>query len=98
MGDAGIDSINLLKMDIEGAEKEIFKCCPWINKVNVLAIELHDRLYGGCTQAVRDACQGFAIEERGEITFFFAQQIKQDIDYSADALADRSFPARSPAA
>ena len=98
MREIRIDSIDLLKMDIEGAEKEVFDHCPWINKVHVLTIELHDRLQAGCTQAVRRACQEFAIEERGEITSFLARQTQKDIDYSADALAGRSVSSRSPAA
>ena len=47
MREAGIDSIDLLKMDIEGAEIEVFESCPWIKKVQVLAIELHDRVRPG---------------------------------------------------
>jgi len=41
----------ILKIDIEGAEKELFKANykKWIDKVDVLIIELHDRFKPGCS-------------------------------------------------
>ena len=46
--------IDLLKLDIEGAEKAIFSIDVegWLPHVRVLCVELHDRLIDGCTQAV----------------------------------------------
>jgi len=48
---SGHDRIGLLKIDIEGAEKELFKANykKWIDKVDVLIIELHDRFKPGCS-------------------------------------------------
>jgi FkbM family methyltransferase len=44
-----LESIDLLKLDIEGAEKEIFQNnCLWLYKVKTLVIELHDRFKPGC--------------------------------------------------
>jgi len=45
------DKIDLLKIDIEGAEKQLFaeNTHLWLNKVNVLVIELHDRFVEGCS-------------------------------------------------
>jgi len=44
-----LESIDLLKLDIEGAEKEIFdNNCLWLYKVKTLVIELHDRFKLGC--------------------------------------------------
>lgn len=45
------ERINLIKIDIEGAEKEIFArdSNAWINKVDNMIIELHDRFVPGCT-------------------------------------------------
>jgi len=39
-----IDRIDILKMDIEGAEKNIFMANPevWLNKINLLIIEIHE--------------------------------------------------------
>lgn len=44
-----IEVIDLIKIDIEGAEKEIFKegVCEWLSKTKVLIIELHDRINPG---------------------------------------------------
>ena len=45
--DSGFDEIDLLKIDIEGAEKEVFAAPDvdeWLSKVKVLVIELHDRM------------------------------------------------------
>ncbi|MEX1997124.1 MAG: FkbM family methyltransferase [Candidatus Andersenbacteria bacterium] len=49
--------IDILKLDIEGAEKELFSrnYQLWINKVNTIVIELHDRINPGCTQALMAA-------------------------------------------
>ena len=39
---SGLSSIQLLKCDIEGAERDVFRdCASWINKVHALVIELH---------------------------------------------------------
>jgi len=70
MRETGIQSIDLLKVDIEGAEKEVFTACDWIQKVRIVAIELHDRIKPGCRSAVETAASGFRSEQRGEVTFF----------------------------
>lgn len=45
LDEAGIDGIDLLKCDIEGAERELFAdCASWINRVQVAAVECHDGL------------------------------------------------------
>lgn len=45
--------IDLLKMDIEGAEYEVFAegDCHWLDRVGTIMIELHDRLRPGCSHA-----------------------------------------------
>ena len=70
MRETGIQSIDLLKVDIEGAEKEVFTACDWIQKVRIVAIELHDRIKPGCRSAVETAASGFRSEQRGEVTFY----------------------------
>lgn len=49
--------IDLLKMDIEGAEKRLFELpgTPWMRKVRALVVELHDLLEQGTTDAFRRA-------------------------------------------
>lgn len=68
-----IDMIDLLKIDIEGAEKEVFESCDWIEKVGTIAIELHDRVKPGCGAAVRTVAKSFRFEERGDVTFCFSE-------------------------
>ena len=55
--------IDILKIDIEGAEKEIFRAdCQWLDQVGILIIELHDGTMPGCSKALwqqiiqRDFC------------------------------------------
>lgn len=55
----GFDEIDLLKVDIEGAEKEIFGASDvdeWLSKVKVLTIELHDRMKRGCSYEFLRLC------------------------------------------
>ena len=47
-------TIDLFKIDIEGAEREIFESpehMQWLNKVRIFAIELHDNMVPGCSLA-----------------------------------------------
>jgi FkbM family methyltransferase len=71
MADHGIDRIGLLKVDIEGAEREVFSgASSWIGRVDAIAIELHDRVQPGCSRAVYAATSSFLHEEhRGENVF-----------------------------
>jgi hypothetical protein len=51
-----IDKIDVLKIDIEGSEKEVFEnSSQWINLVNVFFIELHDRMKDGCAKSFFNA-------------------------------------------
>lgn len=53
---AGTSRVDILKLDIEGAEKELFEHDPaWLANVGVLMIELHDRFKPGCSKAVYSA-------------------------------------------
>lgn len=59
---SGLAQIDVLKMDIEGAEKEVLgSCAPWIDRINVLVAELHDRFRPGCSAAFAEATRGFDI-------------------------------------
>jgi len=54
-----LEAIDLLKIDIEGSEVEIFSDCKeWLPKVRALLVETHDRLRPGCTNAVQRAVAG----------------------------------------
>lgn len=63
-------SIELLKVDIEGAEQEVFKACDWMDDIRCLMIELHDRFKPGCSKAVDSVTQGFSKLHRGETTLY----------------------------
>lgn len=67
----GIDRIDLLKIDIEGAEREIFSdSAPWIARVGAIATELHDHLTPGATRAFEAATADFQVRgRRGENHF-----------------------------
>lgn len=50
-------SVDLLKLDIEGGERELFSATDldWLDSVNCIAVELHDWCISGCTEALRAA-------------------------------------------
>jgi FkbM family methyltransferase len=64
----GLDRIDLLKVDIEGAEKELFgEPGPWLDQVDAICIELHDWFKVGCTRTFFAAVADFDVEAwRGE--------------------------------
>jgi FkbM family methyltransferase len=70
MKETGLSTIDFLKVDIEGAEKEVFQNCAWIKNVRVMAIELHDRVRPDCRLAVESAAVGFRSDQQGDVTFF----------------------------
>jgi FkbM family methyltransferase len=49
----GLEYIDILKLDIEGAERELFKegAESWLGSVGQIIIELHDRITSGCASA-----------------------------------------------
>lgn len=59
-----IDTIFILKIDVEGAESNIFLKNPqkWLNKVKAIIIELHESIAPGCTKIFRDAISQDFIE------------------------------------
>lgn len=70
MREMQIQAVDLMKIDIEGAEKEVFEDADWIKSVRCMMIELHDRYRPGCSEAVNSAAHGFLKLERGETTLF----------------------------
>ena len=70
----GFDCIDVLKVDIEGSEKEVFSnSSAWIDKVRVIAVETHDRFKEGCTQAVDLATRDFEGKWARHETVFLAR-------------------------
>jgi FkbM family methyltransferase len=71
--DFGIERIDILKLDIEGAERDLFNAGAesWLGSVGQIVIELHDRYQSGCARAFYAAVgrAPFAQEVRGENIF-----------------------------
>lgn len=65
-----LDCIDLLKIDIEGSEKELFdrNFEKWLPYVNCLIVELHDRFKPGCSESFYKAIENyeFNITHSGE--------------------------------
>jgi FkbM family methyltransferase len=50
-----INKIDILKIDIEGSEIELFRNPNWLDKVEFIIIELHDWFRDGCSEAFFNA-------------------------------------------
>ena len=63
-----LEKIDILKIDIEGAEKEVFEdTTKWINDVDSLIVELHDRMKAGCSRSFYNNTPDFQYKwTRGE--------------------------------
>jgi FkbM family methyltransferase len=94
MREYSLDGVDLLKLDIEGAEKEVFEnCSGWIDRVGAIAIELHDRFKGGCTDSVLTATKDFGLRwQSGEITFLFRKELVAGPSRHGGLMADLSHP------
>jgi len=70
LSDFGLGYIDILKVDIEGSEREVFEhSATWIDRVGVIVTEFHDHIKMGCSQAVYQATRDFELEwRRGETT------------------------------
>lgn len=58
--------VDLVKMDVEGAEKDIFGASDrhaWIGNVGWIAVETHDRHVSGCDATVKTALEGWHMRE-----------------------------------
>lgn len=56
----GVERIDLLKVDIEGSEREVFGpgAEAWLDRVGCIAVELHDWFVPGCQDALDRAVAG----------------------------------------
>lgn len=58
----GIGELDLLKIDIEGAEIEVFEtAASWLPRVRAIMIETHDFFRPGCADAVQRATGAFPV-------------------------------------
>ena len=60
MSQQNIDHIDLVKIDIEGAEKDLFEHDRlWLNATSNLVVELHDGFMPGCSESLDSALEGY---------------------------------------
>ncbi|UPS91676.1 FkbM family methyltransferase [Bizionia sp. M204] len=75
-----ISIIDILKIDIEGAEMALFEknYDSWLPKTRCLIIELHDRFYPGCQERVFGVMDqyNFSQFKKGENWVFFNEDFK----------------------
>ncbi|MCU7852272.1 MAG: FkbM family methyltransferase [Candidatus Thiodiazotropha sp. (ex Monitilora ramsayi)] len=78
LSDYDINRIDILKIDIEGAEREVFSnTSSWLDKVDMIIIELHERMKQGCNRSFYNGSNGFAYEwSQGENVYLSRQQKK----------------------
>ena len=80
MAMAGTERIDILKIDIEGGELEVFteNAAVWIGKVRVFMIELHDRMRPGCAAAFYSALRGirFTQLQKGDIVTIINEDLR----------------------
>jgi FkbM family methyltransferase len=104
MTDLGIEHIDLLKVDIEGSEKEVFRdSAGWIGRVGMIAIEIHDWMRSGCGESVYAATSDFELKwKHGETTYFArtgeipSSQLDLHGNTTPDALVTRKATSRFP--
>lgn len=58
-----LERVDILKVDIEGAECEVFEnTLEWLDKVESIIVELHERTKSGCNRAFYCGTEGFDTE------------------------------------
>ena len=68
-------NIDLLKLDIEGSEVDLFSenCDNWLGRTNAIIIELHDRFRKGCSRVFYKATDSYnfqKVEHLGHIILY----------------------------
>jgi FkbM family methyltransferase len=75
----GWNHIDMVKLDVEGSEKEIFSSGyqNWLPKTRVLIVEVHDRMKKGCSKSLLNAVNSFnfSMEIAGENLVFRNEEL-----------------------
>ncbi|WP_161487286.1 FkbM family methyltransferase [Butyrivibrio hungatei] len=79
-----INEIDILKMDIEGSEFNIFQhvnLVEWIKKIKVLIIEVHDFYHEGGSEEIKNimTSMGFELIKCNEDLVFISRELRKDI-------------------
>jgi len=70
-----LDWVDLLKIDIEGAERDVFMGdLAALDRVGAIAVELHDRFRPGCSRSFFRAVADFPYEEWRGLTVVVARE------------------------
>lgn len=66
--DYNLPTLDLLKMDIEGSEYFCFEAADtsWINRVNCIAVEIHEQMKPGCRALINNSLASRAYQLSGE--------------------------------
>ncbi len=82
---SGQEYIDILKIDIEGAEKEIFEIGfeKWIERTRMIIVETHDRYKDGTSKALFSAISkyNFALDISGENLLLYNQKLVSKVIY-----------------
>jgi FkbM family methyltransferase len=73
---AGAESVDLLKVDIEGAEREVFgpTCQKWLHRVRNLSIEFHGE---ECWLAFAEATPGFQYDKEDSRSLLICKNLRK---------------------
>ena len=89
----GLPRVDLLKVDIEGGEREVFGAGSekWLDRVCAIVVELHDRLLPDCSRVVLGALAGrFSHVHSGSVDVF----IRLDLLPHAKSIPTSQAPSR----
>lgn len=76
----GLEQIDLLKIDIESAEKQVFSgtdVADWLPRVRHLIVETHDRYLPGCSRTVFDALHPYDFELEVKFDYLFFKNLRK---------------------
>lgn len=66
LNEYGVERVDILKMDIEGSEADLFanNPHPWLSRTRLMMIELHDNVRMGCTWHLERALKQYKTRKR----------------------------------
>jgi FkbM family methyltransferase len=73
-----VEELDVLKIDIEGGEREVFGAGAdsWLPRVRCIIVELHDRLVPGCSAIVAEAVRDrFVLVHSGELSLYARRDV-----------------------
>lgn len=74
MREMAVDRIDLAKIDIEGAERQVFADPEWLADTRSVMVETHDQWHPGCTAVVEPAMCDFVGTLRGETHLYLRKE------------------------